>query len=86
MSAKLDRAGLEGVMQPLLHAIDDALRAQFGERVGMALFIFPLNAVNTAVAYGSNAERGDMIAAIKEWLARAEAGLGSDPPGPRGEA
>lgn len=30
MSAKLDRAGLEGVMQPLLRAIDDALRQEFG--------------------------------------------------------
>lgn len=86
MSAKLDRAGLEGVMQPLLRAIDDALRQEFGERVGMALFIFPLNAENTAVAYGSNAERGDMIVAVKEWLARAETGLGSDPTGPRGVA
>jgi len=35
------------------------------------------------LAYVSNVNREDMIKTVKEWLARAESGLMTDPPGPR---
>lgn len=42
--------------------------------------------VQTARAYISNAGRGDMNDVVKEGLAREEAGLTTDPAGPRGDA
>ena len=58
---------------------------KLGKRVGVTLFVFEFGD-RSSCAYISNADREDMIGVVKEWLARMEAGLSTDPPGPRGEA
>lgn len=55
---------------------------KLGTTVGVALFVFEFGD-KANLAYISNADRAGMIAAVKEWLARVEAGLDTDPPGPR---
>jgi hypothetical protein len=45
---------------------------------GFALFVFDFGAKGN-LAYVSNAKRDDMIAAVKEWLAKQEAGVFTDP-------
>lgn len=58
---------------------------KLGKRIGVTLFVFELGDRGNC-AYISNADRDDMIGVIREWLARQEAGLATDPPGPRGKA
>jgi len=58
------------------------LQHKFGKQVGFAVFVFEFG-TSKNLAYGSSAKREDMIEAIKEWLGRVEAGLDTDPPGPR---
>lgn len=55
---------------------------KLGPTIGVALFVFEFGDKGN-LAYISNADRAGMIAAVKEWLARVEAGLDTDPPGPR---
>jgi len=57
----------------------------FGKRIGITLFVFEFGDRGN-LAYISNATREDMVATVKEWLAREEAGLTTDPQGPRGAA
>ena len=57
---------------------------KLGKHVGVTLFVFEFGDRGNA-AYISNADRADMIAVVKEWLAREEAGLVTDPPGPRAQ-
>lgn len=62
------------------------LEATFGkDKVGFTLFAFAFGD-GGPLAYVSNTEREQMIATMKEWLARLEAGLSSDPLGPRAES
>lgn len=43
------------------------------KRIGFALFVFEFGKVSGGrVNYVSNADRADMLTAVKEWLARAE--------------
>lgn len=52
--------------------------------VGFALFVFEFGKVEGGrVNYISNAERADMIVAVKEWLARAEGRVPADIPATR---
>lgn len=82
-----DRKQLERGLQGVMHALDQHLEDIHGERMGATLFVFELGkAGGTNVAYVSNAQRQDMISAIKEWLARQEVGVTSDPLGPKGSA
>lgn len=66
------------------------LQHKFGRDVGVTLFVFELGGNNNRdssnIAYISNADRAGMVDAIKEWLARLEAGLSTDPPGPRAKS
>jgi hypothetical protein len=56
----------------------------FGKKIGITVFVFEFGEGGN-LAYISNSDRAGMIAAVKEWLARAEAGLDTDPPGPRAQ-
>ncbi|HKP08321.1 MAG TPA: hypothetical protein VJU58_13795 [Microbacterium sp.] len=57
---------------------------ELGPEVGLTLFVFEFGDTGN-LAYVSNAQRADMIASIKQWLARVESGLMTDPAGPRAE-
>jgi hypothetical protein len=78
---KINRPALEkasrDVMGYLLHVL--------GKNVGLAVFVFEFG-TGKNLAYVSNAKRADMIAGVKEWLARVESGLDTDPPGPRAQS
>jgi hypothetical protein len=78
------RAELEAENRRLAKLLEDYLAERHGKRVGFTLFVFEFGAKGN-LAYISNAQREDMITAAKEWLARLEAGLNTDPPGPRAE-
>lgn len=61
------------------------LEHKFGKHgVGMTLFLSNFGE-GGHIAYVSTVNREDMIKTIKEWLASVEAGLMTDPPGPRAE-
>lgn len=55
---------------------------KLGQSIGVAIFVFEFGPTGN-LAYISNADRDGMIKAVKEWLARVESGLDTDPPGPR---
>jgi len=57
----------------------------FGGKVGLSIFLFEFGS-DKNLAYISNADRAGMIATVKEWLARVESGLDTDPPGPRAKS
>lgn len=49
-------------------------------RIGFALFIFEFGKVEGGrVNYVSNAERAEMLVAVREWLARAEGRVVEEP-------
>lgn len=78
MSGKLTREVLERLSRELVgYAVH-----KLGPTIGIVLFVFEFGDRGN-LAYISNAHRPDMIAAVKEWLARQEVGLTTDPPGPR---
>ncbi len=81
-----DRVKLEVAAQMVARAIDETLPRLIGtaDRVGFAVFVFDFGDGGN-LAYCSNADRTTMISAVKEWLARQEAGLTTDPPGSRAE-
>ena len=78
---KITRLALEQLSRDLIGYSMHKL----GRRIGLALFVFEFGDRGT-LAYISNAQRADMVAVVKEWLAREEAGLTTDPTGPRGES
>lgn len=53
-------------------------------KVGITIFVFEFGDGGN-FAYISNSDRAGMIATVKEWLARVESGLETDPPDPRAE-
>jgi hypothetical protein len=72
-------------LQTVMRALDDHLEELHGKRIGIMLFVFEFcqpDGDGTNVVYIANSEREESIKAVKEWLARAEAGMTSDPPGP----
>lgn len=82
------RAELEAENRRLAKLLDDYLRERHGKRVGFTLFTFEFGdeGAEKQLAYISNSRRADMIKAGKEWIARLEAGLNTDPLGPRAES
>lgn len=81
------RKQLETGLQGIMRALDETLHEVHGERIGVTLFVFELGKEGgTNVVYTSNAERADMIAAVKAWLSRVEVGMTDDPLGPLGRA
>lgn len=81
------RKQLERELQGIMRALDETLHKVHGERIGVTLFVFELGSDDgTNVVYISNANRDSMIAAVKEWLARVDAGMTDDPLGPLGRA
>ncbi|KQP36672.1 hypothetical protein ASF25_01575 [Methylobacterium sp. Leaf100] len=61
-------------MNALAQGIDEGLNGQRRPKtIGFALLVFEFGKTEGGrVNYVSNAERSDMITAVKEWLARAE--------------
>jgi hypothetical protein len=81
----LTRQQLEAPMREIAKQLNDLLREIHGERTGFLLMTFNFDGPGT-MAYISNAQRADMIQAAKEWVARVESGLDTDPTGPKAEA
>jgi hypothetical protein len=76
---------LQRELPGIMRALEETLADIHGERIGATIFVFELSKDHgTNLAYISNAERPDMIAAVKAWLARAEAALPGDPSDPPG--
>ncbi len=62
-----------GFMQRLASTVDGMLRKKFKRKIGFTILLFELNEFSGGrVNYISNADRADMIAAMKEWIARQE--------------
>ena len=81
------RKQLEQGLQGIMRALDETLHEMHGERIGVTMFVFELGKDDGSnVVYISNANREDMIAAVKAWLARVEVGMTDDPLGPLGKA
>lgn len=81
------RKQLEQGLQGIMRALDETFQEVHGERIGVTMFVFGLGKDDGSnVVYISNANREDMIAAVKAWLARVEVGMTDDPPGPLGRA
>lgn len=81
---KIGRKALEGSQRELMRMLELELHRMFGRKVGCTLFLFDFGDGGN-IAYISNAEREGMIGTVREWLARQEAGLTTDPPGPKVE-
>lgn len=73
------------VMNALARGLDDALNGQSqgnDRKVGFCLLTFNFDDFAAGrVNYISNADRADMIAAVKSWLARAEGRVADEPRG-----
>ena len=61
---------MEAEARTLAKLLDKGLQGQFGERMGFTLFLFTFD--GSELTYISNAQRPDMILAIKEWLAKQD--------------
>jgi len=85
--SKITRRQLERPLQQLARQLDETLPELVGtdRRVGFVLMLFDFGQGGN-LAYVSNGDRAGTIAALREWLARAEVGLMTDPPGSPGEA
>ena len=63
---------MEDVMREIGHLLGLAIR-ESGENYGFALFVFPFGQGDGhRISYISNAQRADMLATLKEFIARAE--------------
>lgn len=71
------------LMRALAASLDELFNGQAhapNPKVGFVLFSFNFGAVTGGrVNYISNANRADMIVAVKEWLARAEGRVAETP-------
>ena len=66
------------------HEVIGYLHHKLGHEVGLTVFVFEfVEADYGNIAYISNAQRADMIEAVRVWLARMDAELVTDPPGPK---
>ncbi len=81
----IPRKQLDETCRLLAPRLDATLHAQHGVKTGFVLMVFDFGD-GGHLAYVSNAQRDGMIGAVREWLARQEAGLMTDPPGPKVEA
>jgi hypothetical protein len=82
----VDRHRLEEVATSLGKTLGRAIDAATGteDECGFALFVFTYGP--GGVAYISSANREDIVGLVREWCDRQEAGLDSDPLGPRGSS
>jgi hypothetical protein len=78
-----------GLMNHIARTLDVAFNGDpptppktYERKVGFVLFSFNFGQIdNGRVNYISNADRADMIVAVKEWLARAEGRVAETPRG-----
>jgi hypothetical protein len=83
----IPRKVLDRTCRELAPKLDGELAIRHGERTGFVLMIFDFTGTGQGhLAYVSNAQRDGMIGAVREWLARQEAGVTTDPLGPKVEA
>lgn len=79
---------MESVTRRILRDLKPSLDFLKQHNIGVTVFAFGLTPDTgpepSAIAYLSTANRADMIASIKEWLAYQEAGLATEPRGERG--
>lgn len=68
------QAAYRAQMNAIAEGLDDVLNgAARPKKVGFALFVFEFNRIEGGrVNYISNAERSEMLTAVRAWLARAE--------------
>ncbi len=71
--AKIKRAVLQRIGVEIMKLAERHLVQALGQRMGVTLFVFEFGDRGN-LSYISNAERGDMIAVVKEWLQHAEGG------------
>jgi predicted component of type VI protein secretion system len=71
---RLEMKDTEALLQSVAAGLDKVFENRPGDKtIGFALFVFPFGAPKGArTNYVSNAERADMVAALKEVLARFE--------------
>jgi len=69
-------AALEGSARDVAKAIDEALQGRHGKRIGFALLVFSFN--GPELTWVSNAGRDDMLQALREFIAKSEAGMGDE--------
>lgn len=67
-------------MNSLGKLLDQAFNPTWPKRIGFALLVFPFGDDPGRMNYLSNSERKDMIAAMKEFIARAEGKMGPEEP------
>lgn len=82
------QAILSGEIESVVNGVAEYFLDKYGFRIGVAFFLFRFSGDgpgDSNTCYGSNAQREDMIKAVREWLDRQEAGLISDPLGPRAQ-
>ena len=70
------------VLERLSRELIDYAIHKLGAGVGVTIFVFEFGQ-DKNLAYVSNATRETMIETLKEFLAKQEVGLYTDPPGPR---
>lgn len=85
----MTRAELMDATRHLAPILDMTLRDVLGERTGFMLFLFDFadrqaDGKHGSVAYISNGQRADIIGLLEEIKANLEAGLTTEPLGPRG--
>lgn len=84
----MTREDLQDAANWFAQRLDLAMREAFGEKVGFLIFLFDFadrqaDGKHGNVAYISNAQRQDIIALLDEIKGNLEAGLTTEPPGPR---
>lgn len=88
MTTNEKRDLMEAVTRRILHDLKPSMDFLKQHNIGVTIFAFGLTPESgpesSAIAYLSTANREDMIASVKEWIAYQEAGLATEPRGERG--
>lgn len=71
--ARLNRTQLQNLSAQIMRMAEPHAMQATGQRVGITVLVFEFGERGN-LAYISNAQRADMIAVVKEWLAHAERG------------
>lgn len=82
MTLNEQRELVEAVTKKILSRVRDDLDFLKSHGYGVTIFAFTFEP--GAMAYISTSDREDMIRMLKEWIAYQEAGLTTEPRGPRG--
>lgn len=80
----IGRKVLDAACRELAAIIKPHVVRLLGQSFGFTLFVFEYG-TNKTIGYISSADRAGMIETVKVWLAKQEAGLYTDPSGPRAE-